>query len=483
MILGSSYAEMLLGVVRGILVMRAIGPTGRGLMRTVHLFNRYLSNAHLGALHGVSKELPMALGRRDETEVQQIQDVGSTVVILLSSLGSLGMLLWGLWYPGLQQLTRITIAIGAGIVLSGQTVALYRCVLRAWGTYSVLAIAGVITSLGQFALIVGGAVTFSVIGAMWGWLAGMLLPLLYLHLASGLRIQPRLAVGVIGKLIRVGLPIAAIILADVLLRTVDGIIILKYFDAYHFGLYSVAMQMTGYLYRIPEAAGFVLMPRLWERYGAAADAAALRRHVVVPTIAAATVMPVISGLMFIVAPNLIRAIIPRFTPCIFAAQVLALSGVFLALPIATNGLLIALNQEKIVVVVKLLGAGIVGAGVYWTAQTTGSLGRVAIAAGCGYAMASLLSLYIVLGRYYFRRGQLFTQLVICYLPLLWATVALKFSGMAAQLLIGPTGDSWGEMVVRLVVFLILSLPTLWYGDHRTGFWEQMKQLVRSRLSR
>lgn len=483
MILGTSYGDMLLGLVRGILVMRAIGPTGRGLMRTVHLFSRYLSNAHLGALHGVSKELPMALGRRDEADVQQIQDVGSTTIILLSLLASLGMLIWGLWYPGLQQLTRATIAIGAGTVLSGQVVALYRCVLRAWGTYSVLAVATVTTSLGQFALIVGGASIYGVIGAMWGWLAAMILTLLYLHFASGLRIQLRLAGGVMGRLIRVGLPIAAIILADVLLRTIDGIIILKYFDAYRFGLYSVAMQMAAYLYRIPEAAGFVLMPRIWEKYGAHNDVAALRQHVVGPTIAAATVMPVISGLMFILTPNLIRAIIPRFAPCIFAAQVLAMSAVFLALPVATNGLLIALNKEKTVVLAKLLGAGLVAAGAYWTAQTMGSLGRVAVAAAGGYAVSSLISLYVVLGRHYFRRDQLFTQLAICYLPLLWAIVALKLAGLAAGFLLGPTGDSWLEMVLRLLVFLILSVPTLWYGNRRTGFWGRVKQLVRRKLSR
>ncbi len=86
-------------MVRGVLVARAIGPTGRGLMRIVHLFNKYLSNAHLGILHGVSKELPMAVGREDEADVQQIEDVGTTAVVLLESLAGLGMVMWALWAP------------------------------------------------------------------------------------------------------------------------------------------------------------------------------------------------------------------------------------------------------------------------------------------------------------------------------------------------------------------------------------------------
>jgi len=93
MILGSSYGDMLLGIVRGILVMRAIGPTARGLMCLVHLFGRYLSNSHLGSLHGLSKELPIALGRDDHEDATHIENVGTTAVVLLSVLASGGMLI------------------------------------------------------------------------------------------------------------------------------------------------------------------------------------------------------------------------------------------------------------------------------------------------------------------------------------------------------------------------------------------------------
>jgi len=483
MILGSSYSDMFLGLIRGILVDRIIGPTGRGLIRIVHLFGRYLSNAHLGALHGVSKELPMALGRRDEADVRQIEDIGSTTVILLSSLASLGMVVVGIWFPGLERLTRITIAIGGGIVLSGQVVALYRCVLRAWGTYSVLAVAGVVASLSQFVLILGGAVAYGVRGAILGWLAATLVTLLYLHFASGLRIRPHLSLDVIGRLIRVGLPIAAIIFADVLLRTVDGVIILKYSDAYRLGLYDVAMRMAGYLYRIPEAAGFVLMPRIWERYGARDDVAALRQHVINPTVMAATIMPVMSGIMFILAPYVIRTIVPRFSPCIFAVQIMAMSAVFLALPMAANGLLIALNKEKIVVLAKGVGAALVAAGAYWSVQRTVSLSPVAMAAGVGYAVASFISLYVVLGRYYFHRRQLLTELIIYHVPLLWAIVVLKVSGMAVDSLMPSLANTWWEMIVRLILFLVLVWPLLWYVNSRTGLLSRLRQVVRARLQR
>ncbi len=483
MVLGSSYSDMLVGVVRGILVMSAIGPTARGLMRLVSLFERYLPNVHLGSLHGVSKELPTALGRNDERDAAHLENVGVTIVLLLASVGSLGMLAWALFAPGLQFPTRATLAIGAGIVLSGQTIALYRVVLRAWGTYSVLAIAGVVMSVSQFVLVVGGAILYGLLGAMWGWLAAMLVALIYFAWGSQLRVHLELDRPTVLRLIRVGLPIAAIILSDVLLRTVDGIIILKYKGLYWYGLYSVAMQIAAYLYRIPEAGGFVLMPRIWERYSADSRLEALRSYVVRPTLAAGLIMPVLAGLLFIIIPNMIWTLIPRFHPAIYAAQVLAMSGVFLALPVAANGLLIALNQEKIVIINKFTGAIIVAVGTMLLLVIKPSLANIAMAAGFGYAVASALTLYIVLGRYYRKRWRLWAELAVCYLPLLWALIALKASGVTSSWLLAPEPNMWSRMVLRTVLFLVLVLPMLWYAEHRTGLLRQIRKLAATTLTK
>ncbi len=478
MILGSSYGDMLLGVVRGILVMRAIGPTARGLMRLVHLFGRYLSNSHLGSLHGLSKELPIALGRDDHEDATHIENVGTTAVILLATLASGGMLAYALLGPGMQGPTRLTLAIGAGIILGGQGIALYRVVLRAWGTYSVLAVASVVMSLTQFGLIVAGAVFFGLMGAMWGWLAAVTVSLLYFAVAGNFYIRLRLDRPMLWRLIRVGVPIAGVLFSGILLRTIDGVLVIKYFDAYHFGLYSVAMQIAAYLYRIPEAAGFVLMPRIWERYGADRRPEALWDYVIRPTLAAGLIMPILAGFVFIIMPVMINTFIPRFSPVIFAAQVLSLAAVFLALPVAADGALIAFNKEWIVIGNKLAGAALAAAGVLalLTTQTIEpSLAQIAMAAAAGYAVTSVLTLYIVLGRYYHRHLQLWRELAVCYLPLLWAIIALKSSGAATDWILGTSANMWADTALRCLCFAVLVLPVLWYAEHRTDLLKEVRR--------
>ncbi len=496
MVLSSSYSEMLLGLFRGVVVMRIIGPTARGLMEAVGLFSRYLSHVHLGTLHGLGKELPTALGREDHDDVAHLENVGATIVLLLTTLACLGMLLWALVAPDKEPLTRITLAVGAGIILAGQIVVLYRTILRAWGTYSVLAVATTLTSVSQFVLMIGGAIFYGLPGVMWGWLAGTLLTLLYLSFAAKLRIRLALDGATLFRLIRVGLPIAAIVFADVLMRTVDGILLYRYYDLYRFGLYTTAWRIAAYLYRIPEAAGFVLMPRIWERYSAHNHVEALRNYVVRPTLAAGLIMPIVAGFLFIIIPNMVHIIIPKFAPAIYAAQVLAMSAVFLALPIAANGLLIALNQEKTVIFNKLIGALVVAAGTVLVMTvrpsiTVGSvliaikpsLASVAQAAGTGYAVASLLTLYIVLRRYYHSRWLLWGELAVCYLPLLWTLIALKTSGVTATWLLGPEPSIWVRMPLRMLFFSVLVLPVLWYAERRTGLVRQVRAMVVATLTK
>jgi len=507
MILGSSYCDMLLGVVRGLLVMRAIGPTSRGLMRLVHLFGRYLSNSHLGTLHGLSKELPLALGRNDHEDATHIENVGTIAVVLLATLASGGMLAYALLGPGMQGPTRLTLAIGAGIILGGQAIALYRVVLRAWGTYSVLAVATMVMSLGQFSFIATGAILFGLMGAMWGWLAAVTVSLLYFAVAGNFYIRPRLDMPMLRRLILVGMPIAGVLFSGILLRTIDGVLVIRYFDAYHFGLYSVAMQIAAYLYRIPEAAGFVLMPRIWERYGANRQPEALRDYVIRPTLAAGLIMPILAGFVFIIMPPMIHTIIPRFYPAIFAAQVLSLAAVFLALPVAADGALIAFNKEWIVIVNKLVGAAVAAAGMLVFLEPNlariaivtvnniagpvvadaivpllkPGLSRIAIAAAAGYAITSILTLYIVLGRYYHRRLQLWCELAVCYLPLLWAIIALKISGIATDWMLGASPNIWIHTGLRSAYFAVLVLPVLWYAERRTGLLKEVRRRAAAAL--
>jgi O-antigen/teichoic acid export membrane protein len=468
-----------LGAVEFIYVTNLIGPIGRGLMVLVDIFNKYLSYAYQPALNGLSKQLPMALGRKDEARAQELEDVGITSVLGLGLLGSLGMLIYALLGERYGKPTREVLALGAGIVMCGATFNVYRIVLRSWGTYTVLAIASVITTLCEFGLEIAGAHFFGVLGAAAGWLGANLAQLLYLHFAANLRIRLRWDGPLLGHLFRAGFPLTLVNFSDLLLMTVDMLVVTSLLHVYNLGLYSIAASIAGYVKKVPDSAGFVLMPRIWEKYGAEdGNAVHMREQVLTPTLAAATVMPVLSGLLFIMIPRVLGLVVPRFAPASYAAQILCIGGAFLALPLAANALLVAMNREVQVALTKLAGAAIVGGGAYWTLTHGGDLGRVAMFAVAGYAVASLLALAGALRHFYPQPRRLLGELALCHLPFLWALGALKGAGVLGRAALGASVHTWPGDILRMVIFLVLCLPILWYGNRRTGVLSRLRLLLR-----
>jgi O-antigen/teichoic acid export membrane protein len=483
MMMGSSYFDLLTSLIQTVIVMRLIGPTGRGLMTISDLFTKWLANTHLGAMHGLSRRLPVALARHEEQRAQDLEDVGMSFVLATSILSALGMLGTAVFCLSWGTVTREVIACGAGIFLCSQTVTVYRVVLRAWGTFSVLALSSMVMNVAQLVLVVAGAWAYGVVGAMVGLLAANLLQLGYLHWAGRLRIRVRYNWPLIFALISSGLPLVAITYADILLRTVDRAMVGKLMGAHALGLYWPASQLAMYLFRIPESVGFVLMPRIWEKYGVEDDAAALRQHVLAPTMAAATVMPVLSGLLFIMIPQVLRALVPLYVEGTYAAQVLAMGGAFLALPIAACGLLVAMRREWLVTLTKLAGAAVIAGGAWWTLRHSGDLAHVAMYAVSGFALASLLALVAALGNYYRSRWRLALEIIICHVPFVWSILAIRGAGLLSDLLpVSLHEHSWRIMTMRMVIFLVLCLPVLWYGDRRTGVLRRTRALVMGKLA-
>lgn len=481
---GSSYFSMLAGVLRSILVMRLIGPHDQGIRRIVDIAIKYLFNAHLGILHGTNKAVPIYLGKGDHEMVEEVEDVGITWTLGLTILAALGMAIYGLSNPTRDFTKSTAIVIGAGWLLAQQTYTLYRTIIRAWGNFGALGIVGAIDTIATFALTIVGAWRYGVLGAMGGTLAAWLISLLSLHLIAPLHIRVRLKPRVALRLALSGLPIAAVIFSDTLLRTIDGAIIGHYLGNLSMGLYSVAMQMAAYLFAIPESAGFVIWPRILQAYGAAdRDPEALRRQIVLPTLVSGFFMPFVAGLAYLALPPLVTAILPQYILAIGAAQILAMASIFLALPMATNSLLIAHNREYLAVAVKLLGAGLSGLTCFYLVRHHGTLEQLALAASAGYALTAVTSILVVLPRYTHGTYQTIKLLTLALAPFVYTCLMLLVSHLGISLVMLPAPASWLWTALRLALFILLMIPLLSYGNRKTQLLTQLGQLYKSRTSK
>ena len=477
---GSSYIALILSVVRSIFVMRMIGPHGRGIQRLAGLYKGYLTNVSMPWRHGVSKELPLAIGASDSGRAAEVEDAGYFATALFTLVAGLGLVIYAILVAGIGWESRVAIAIAGGLLLGDDITALYWSVLRSWGRFNPLAVGELVRSFGQLTLMIAGARALGVTGVMLGWLAATLVVLAYLELATRIRVNAEIRWSHVWRLAMIGLPVALVSISDVLLRMIDGTVLVHFYGEEQLGLYSLAMQMAGYLFALPRAASFVIWPKVLQSYGAEDTLERKHRRVIVPTVGIAGLMPVIAGAAWLALPALVGIVVPQFLPAVPAAQILSIGAIFLALPISTDAALVADDREAAVVGTKLTGAAIAGGGTWYVVTRAGSLQWVAIMACLGFAAAALLSLWIKFGEFWSGRARRIGETLLAVAPTAWAVGAIWLTGRIVAIA-GLSLSAPGGLLAALVLFTIMSSPCLIYANRRTGVGTELKHWLNRRI--
>jgi O-antigen/teichoic acid export membrane protein len=310
----------------------------------------------------------------------------------------------------------------------------------------------------------------------------VLVVLTYVHLVSRVLVELSFDWAQMRHLLLVGLPVALISFSDVFLRSIDGAILVTYYGAERFGLYSVAMQMAAYLFALPQAAGFVIWPRVLEAYGAAGQDGKTQRRVVPPTIAAAGIMPVLAGMAYLAIPPAISLLLPKFSDSVAPAQVLGMGSVLLALPLATNSALVASNREALVIAAKLAGAGLAGGLAWYLVRRSAPLEQIALAPCLGFGLAAVLSLLLQFRDFYPEPAARLREVLLCLLPLGWSLGALWAAAYVAGVMGLPAASVRGALL-RMLVFLVLCSPCLLYVHRRTHLGGELLRGLRDGFRR
>jgi O-antigen/teichoic acid export membrane protein len=231
------------------------------------------------------------------------------------------------------------------------------------------------------------------------------------------------------------------------------------------------------------------MPHLWERFGASGDAKLMERQVMIPTVAVSTFMPVVAGLLYLAIPFLILVLRPEYRAATTAAQYLALGGSLQGLGIASTGLLVALNKEWVVTANRVAG-GLVIAGGTWAVlhgvaeeAAVARLTTVALVSTSGYFLVGMLNMTQAMQHFWGRSLRLVGNLALLHLPYLWVMGALWVAYTVVPTVEGSLGWEILHLAARMMVFIVLCLPVMWWGNHKTQLGQRVRDLVRHRWPR
>ncbi len=479
----ASYVALIASVVRALTLANVLGPIDWGILAAVRLLVGYCGNSHLGMTHGLNKLMPLALGREEHDRAETLQNTAfaaTTGLAVVAGLTVSAVAFFDLAHLGIT--TRMALVIGGVLVIGGHATNFMTSVLRTYGRFGVIGRALLLTAVAEFGLSIGLGLLRGVRGAVAGFVLAQLAVLLYFLARARLRLAWRLRWLEVVALLKAGIPLTLMLLADQLYRTVDCLIIVKIVRVRAFGMYRLGATLAGMLYTVPSSVAYVLFPEYMKTYGRD-GAEGLRRQLLLATVGLASVMPVVAGVGYLLCPCVIPWLLPKYVEAIGAIQVLLLGSSLLAVPIAADQALVAFNREKQLIAFRAVGALLIAAATYALVHTSlpaaELLRAIAIGACAGYALTGTLSLMSAFAVYAERRIDVARETTLSFLPLIFCLGALWASQRFAQAVVGDLG-SLAMAAVSLPTFLLACAPLLLYLERRT---EMVSSLLAALLRR
>jgi O-antigen/teichoic acid export membrane protein len=280
---------------------------------------QYGAMLHLGALNGMNREVPAALGRGDPADAEALRR--STIGFMLLSYAVALAVVLGVLVPlGLLRPTA-TVGLTAALLAAQQGFAFAMMHLKARTDFG-----------GAARLQVASALLFAPATVLGAWLAGLegflagqvvVYALLCSIAALGTKrlYAPRFDGAGARRLIRIGFPIMLVGLAHALFATVDRWVIQGALGPVALGHYALAIMALGAVGLLPQVVAQQVYPRMsmaWarERSWSALEPLIARQR----WTSLAIVLPII-GVLAVAAPWGIRTFLPAYAPAIPALLV------------------------------------------------------------------------------------------------------------------------------------------------------------------
>jgi O-antigen/teichoic acid export membrane protein len=460
----SQYLARAVLLVRGIVTAAALGPFGYGGWNALNLIFDYGSYASAGAIQGLDLTLPAAVERGERERARRLMAGAWSVAIAGGCAFAVGLAVYlgagGRAFAAVPGADLPFLMLG---VASFQLAYQYGgSSLRAHGRIQSASLANAVQAVVGGGLGIALVWAYGIRGVLWGWIAGSALGWFMLR-RGGREIPWRPGSPPAGlELMRTGLPMFAFFLATLLLRSVDRLALLHYASPEALGLYSLGLMAASMITYLPEAAAYVLLPRLASAALGARDPARTREEAVRVQRALTLFLPPLVGIGVVLAEPVVTRLLPAYRAGLPALTFLAIGALMLSAGTIPAYALLAAGGRG-----RLLAIGFGGA-VFNAVLTFGVASRaprpeaVALAAGAGFTLVSL-AMVLAASRQWCEsvaaRGRL---LAGSFIPAVWGallTLAVCRFG---------EGTAWAVALGRAAVLLVGYAPALLAFGHGLG---------------
>jgi O-antigen/teichoic acid export membrane protein len=428
-----------------------LGPAAFGAWSLFRLAGRYLGVGGLGIHRGLELEIVRARTPGGDDPAPEADRAGETALgFYLLVFGSLAILGVGASFflsdPGLVLGVR-ALAIG---ILAEQLMIYVSVSLRARGELRRFALSEVVSAALQLAFGAALAIAFGLAGAYVGFLiAGVLSVLLF---ARHVPFRPRWSPGRLATLIRIGFPMALLLLVTLVLGSVDRVVVVAFGGTTLLGYYAFAAALAALAATASWVVRTIVFPAVYREAAGSGSRVAIRYHLRQSLLPFSVVAPPLLGMAGILLGPLVAELLPQYGAAVAPARMFLFTGVATGLANLATVAVLAAERHRWVPGWAALGVA-VNLGLSVVALTQG-LGLLGVAAGTLLSQAlysgAILHTMATVGGY--RSGARVVAAILG--PTLWCAAVLA----AIQYVIPMT--SFGSAALGLPVFLLFCFP-LW----------------------
>lgn len=333
-----------LGVVVAFLRPRLLTPDHFGIWTLLRAVPSYASYAHLGARSSMRLLVPRHLARGERDCIAEIVDTTWTGSAALNGIVAAG-LLSAAALPALRLETRIGFACMAAVVLLQFAEEFAISLLRAHERFPAVNAATYLGATVTFLLTPPALYWFGLLGLFGSIIVSHAAVLLYLRRKMDHQARWRWNGALFRDLVRRGLPVVLTNVAILLVQTTDRFVVGCLLGTEEVGQYGIAALVIGFLSNVPGAAREVLEPRMMRELEDGDSIAAIEEYVLKPIANTAWLMPFAIGPIYLLVPEVLPLVLPRYADGVVPTQVLLVGVYFLTLSFATHTLIFARNWQ------------------------------------------------------------------------------------------------------------------------------------------
>lgn len=455
------YLGMLVGVVRGILVPRLLDPSTYGIYKAFLIIPVYVRAGHLGAVSGLSRQIPFFLGKEDKESLWDSVRVAYTFSIGSALLSCAVLVAYSFTLQDMR--TRIGLWIFLVFVVSGQQSKLQETYLLGYQKFVAVSRLNLAQNVYSTLLAVAGAWSFGLIGVIVATAIDGVLTLVLFRKVSGIGF-PGLSFDrrVTKELLSVGSPLLLTGLLNNVLVSVDKLVILKFLGTAALGYYSLAATFVLYMNDLSNLLSRVVFPRMVVRLGADEPLERITAFVHLPVTATSYAFPILVVWVHYFCVWGFHWVFPRYEPGAGVMEILTFSILPYSHFLSHMNLVVAMKRQLQILWMYPLAIGVTGLVAGLSVWLDWGIQGVAFGAVLGMFLFSIL-LYFYSERKLLGNTSPWPRFWRSYGPTFWVALIVSADSFLAR----GTTPSVGLSLARATAVTALFLPIpvwAWFRD-------------------